>query len=65
VLAVVLEHPHPDLAHGAKGVGEGPLVSSPAAVAAAVRNATGAPVDVIPVNPPGRAGVLARPVVPR
>jgi CO/xanthine dehydrogenase Mo-binding subunit len=61
VVAVVLEHPHPELALGAKGVGEGPLVSSPAAVAAAVRDATGATVDAIPVTPPGRAGVLARP----
>jgi CO/xanthine dehydrogenase Mo-binding subunit len=59
VVPVVLEHPHPDLVLGAKGIGEGPLVSSPAAVAAAVRDATGAPVDAIPVTPPGRAGALA------
>ncbi|AQA03038.1 hypothetical protein BVC93_12010 [Mycobacterium sp. MS1601] len=40
VRAVLLEVPHPELAYGAKGIGEGPLVSSPAAVAAAVRSAT-------------------------
>lgn len=54
VVPVVLEHPHPDLALGAKGIGEGPLVSSPAAVAAALRDATGSPVDAIPATPPGR-----------
>ncbi|WP_435748122.1 xanthine dehydrogenase family protein molybdopterin-binding subunit [Nocardioides sp. SYSU DS0663] len=59
VLAVALEHPHPDLVLGAKGIGEGPLVSSPAAVAAAVRDATGAAVEAIPVTPPGRAAALA------
>lgn len=46
-----LEVPHPDLAHGAKGIGEGPLVSSPAAVAAAVRAASGADVSAIPLWP--------------
>lgn len=49
VVAVVLEVPHPDLTLGAKGIGEGPLVSSPAAVAAAVRCATRRPVRRIPL----------------
>ncbi|MCV7287171.1 molybdopterin-dependent oxidoreductase [Mycolicibacterium wolinskyi] len=49
VVAVPLEVPHPDLTLGAKGIGEGPLVSSPAAVAAAVRCATGRPVSRIPL----------------
>lgn len=50
VIPVVVEHPHPDLAFGAKGIGEGPLVSSPAAVASAVRAATGADVTSIPLR---------------
>jgi CO/xanthine dehydrogenase Mo-binding subunit len=49
VRAVILEVPHPDLVMGAKGIGEGPLVSSPAAVAAAVRSAAGGAVARIPV----------------
>ncbi len=49
VIALVLEVPHPGLTWGAKGIGEGPLVSSPAAVAAAVRAATGQPVAAIPI----------------
>lgn len=49
VVAVLLEVPHPALVLGAKGIGEGSLVSSPAAVAAAVRSATGRPVARIPL----------------
>lgn len=49
VIAVPIEVPHPELVVGAKGIGEGPLVSSPAAVAAAVRTATGHPVARIPL----------------
>ena len=37
--------------YGAKGVGEPPTISSAAAVAAAIRNATGRPIDRIPVRP--------------
>lgn len=36
---------------GAKGVGEPPTISSTAAVAAAIRNATGKPIDRVPVRP--------------
>ena len=50
VVPVVVEHAHPDLAFGAKGIGEGPLVSSPTAVAAAVRAASGATIDSIPLR---------------
>ncbi|MDN4522613.1 molybdopterin-dependent oxidoreductase [Mycolicibacterium austroafricanum] len=52
VVTRVLEVAHPDLTHGAKGIGEGPLVSSPAAVAAAVRAASGRPVEAIPLWSP-------------
>jgi len=50
VVPVIVEHPHPELAFGAKGIGEGPAVSSPAAVAAAVRAASGDPVPAIPLR---------------
>ncbi|WP_413247682.1 xanthine dehydrogenase family protein molybdopterin-binding subunit [Rhodococcus sp. Z13] len=50
VVPVIVEHPKLDLAFGAKGIGEGPLVSSPAAVAAAIRAATGEPVASIPAR---------------
>lgn len=36
---------------GAKGVGEPPTISSTAAVAAAIRAATGKPIDRVPVRP--------------
>lgn len=49
--ARILEFAHPELTLGAKGIGEGPLVSSPAAVAAAVRSATGQAVAAIPIWP--------------
>jgi CO/xanthine dehydrogenase Mo-binding subunit len=50
VVTVLVEHPDERLAFGAKGLGEGPLVSSPAAVAAALRAATGRVVPGIPVH---------------
>lgn len=37
--------------YGAKGVGEPPTISSTAAVAAAIRNATGKSIDRVPVRP--------------
>ena len=37
--------------YGAKGVGEPPTISSTAAVAAAIRNATGRPINRVPVRP--------------
>lgn len=36
---------------GAKGVGEPPTISSTAAIAAAIRDATGRPIDRVPVRP--------------
>ncbi|MFJ5840400.1 molybdopterin cofactor-binding domain-containing protein [Streptomyces shenzhenensis] len=50
IVPVLLEHPHPRLAFGAKGLGEGPLISSPAAVAAALRDATGRVIDRVPAR---------------
>ncbi|WP_170321512.1 xanthine dehydrogenase family protein molybdopterin-binding subunit, partial [Acrocarpospora pleiomorpha] len=51
VIPVIVESGDPRLPFGAKGVGEGPLISSPAAVAAALRAATGRPVNRIPAHP--------------
>jgi CO/xanthine dehydrogenase Mo-binding subunit len=62
VIPIILESsPHPGwsgdggggvgLAFGVKGVGEGPLISSPAAVAAALRDASGRAVARIPAHP--------------
>jgi xanthine dehydrogenase D subunit len=47
----VLELGHPDAPYGAIGVGEPPTISSPAAVAAAVRAATGRAVRRLPIRP--------------
>ena len=47
---VLVEEPEPDAPFGAKGVGEAPTVSSPAAVMAAMRAATGLPLTHMPVR---------------
>jgi xanthine dehydrogenase D subunit len=51
VLATCIEEPEPDAPFGAKGVGEPPTISSTAAVAAAIRAATGLDVTRVPVRP--------------
>jgi CO/xanthine dehydrogenase Mo-binding subunit len=51
VLADVIEHPHPDAPYGAKGVGEPPTISSTPAIVAAIRAATGRPLNRVPVRP--------------
>ncbi|MFI0405699.1 xanthine dehydrogenase subunit D [Actinomadura sp. 3N508] len=56
VRAEILETPHPDAPYGLTGVGEPPMISSPAAVAAAVRDATGLALPRIPVRPEHIAG---------
>ncbi|MCG5214340.1 xanthine dehydrogenase subunit D [Streptosporangium sp. KLBMP 9127] len=47
----ILELPRADSPYGLTGVGEPPLLSAPAAVAAAIRDAVGAALDRIPVTP--------------
>lgn len=42
---------------GAKGVGEPPTISSTAAVAAAIRAATGRPINRVPVRPQDIVGL--------
>jgi xanthine dehydrogenase D subunit len=46
-----LELEHPDSPYGLIGVGEAPTIASTAAVAAAVRDATGAEVTRVPIRP--------------
>jgi CO/xanthine dehydrogenase Mo-binding subunit len=57
VEAVLVEEPEPDAPYGAKGVGEPPTVVSPAAVVAALRDATGRELDRIPVRPADIVGL--------
>lgn len=52
----ILELGDPDSPYGVKGVGEPPTISSPAAVAAALRAATGLPLERIPVRPENLIG---------
>jgi OHCU decarboxylase len=47
----ILEHPDPDAPYGLKGVGEPPHISTPPAVVAALRAASGRPLTRIPVRP--------------
>ena len=49
--SVLLELGHPDSPYGVKGVGETPAISSTPAIAAALRAATGAAIDRVPVKP--------------
>ena len=47
----VLEHADPEAPYGLKGVGEPPNISTPPAVAAALRDATGRELTRVPVRP--------------
>ena len=51
VVTDLIEHPHPDAPYGAKGVGEPPTISSTPAIVAAIRAATGRPLNRVPVRP--------------
>jgi CO/xanthine dehydrogenase Mo-binding subunit len=51
VIAALLEEPEAGAPFGAKGVGESPTISSSAAVAAAIRAATGLALTRIPIRP--------------
>jgi xanthine dehydrogenase D subunit len=50
-IAALVEQAEPGAPFGAKGVGEPPTISSTAAVAAAVRAATGLPLARVPIRP--------------
>jgi CO/xanthine dehydrogenase Mo-binding subunit len=51
VLATCIEEPEPEAPFGAKGAGEPPTISSTAAIAAAIRAATGVDLTRVPVRP--------------
>ena len=51
VVAELIEDPEPDAPYGVKGVGEPPAIVSVAAVAAALRDATGKELKRVPVRP--------------
>jgi xanthine dehydrogenase D subunit len=52
----LIEEPEPGAPFGAKGVGEPPTISSTPAIVAAIRAATGRPLDRVPVRPHDVAG---------
>jgi CO/xanthine dehydrogenase Mo-binding subunit len=49
--SILLEHPDPDGPHGAKGVGEPPIVPVAAVIANAVSDAIGRPISRLPITP--------------
>ena len=53
----LLEHADPDAPYGLKGVGEPPTISTPPAVAAALRDATGRELPRVPLRPEHIAGL--------
>jgi CO/xanthine dehydrogenase Mo-binding subunit len=57
VESVLVEEAEPEAPYGAKGVGEPPLIASPIAIAAAMRQATGRRLRRIPVRPDELAGL--------
>jgi CO/xanthine dehydrogenase Mo-binding subunit len=57
VESVLVEEAEPEAPYGLKGVGEPPVVASPAAIAAALRSATGRELGRIPVRPDDLAGL--------
>ncbi len=59
VASILVEEEEPDAPYGAKGVGEPPLITSPAAICAAMRNASGRELGRIPVRPDELAGITA------
>jgi CO/xanthine dehydrogenase Mo-binding subunit len=63
VVKEILEHADPEAPYGLKGVGEPPNISTPPAVAAALRDATGRPLSRIPVRPEALAGLDEHPAV--
>ena len=50
-IAALIEEPEPGAPYGAKGIGEPPTIASTAAVAAAVRAATGLELPRVPIRP--------------
>ena len=61
VLSALVQEPEPDVPFGAKGVGEASTIVSAAAVAAALRDATGRELNRIPVKPDDLIGLAEPP----
>ncbi|MBJ7600160.1 MAG: xanthine dehydrogenase subunit D [Candidatus Nephthysia bennettiae] len=57
VESTLVEEAEPEAPYGAKGVGEPPLIASPVAIAAAMRQATGRRLRRLPVRPDELAGL--------
>ena len=57
VVTEIVEVPEPDVPYGAKGVGEGATIVTTAAVVAAIRDATGRPLNRAPVRPDEIVGI--------
>jgi xanthine dehydrogenase D subunit len=55
----ILEHPDPEAPYGLKGVGEPPNISTPPAIVAALRDATGRELPRIPARPDQLVGIEA------
>jgi CO/xanthine dehydrogenase Mo-binding subunit len=55
--SVLVEEAEPEAPYGVKGVGEPPLIASPVAIAAAMRQATGRRLRRVPVRPDEMAGL--------
>src|SRR5437870_4938865 len=64
VVSVLIEEPEPGVPFGAKGVGETSTLVSPAAVMAALRDATGKELNRAPVRPDDLVG-LSPPARPK
>ena len=57
VVSELVEEPEPDVPFGVKGVGEPSTIVAPAAIAAALRDATGRELNRIPVKPDDLVGL--------
>jgi hypothetical protein len=57
VVSEIIEDPEPGVPFGAKGVGEPSTIVAPAAIAAALRDATGRELNRIPVTPDDLVGL--------
>ncbi|HEY7477094.1 MAG TPA: xanthine dehydrogenase subunit D [Actinomycetota bacterium] len=60
VVSVVVEEPEPGVPYGAKGAGEPSTVVAPAAIAAAVRAASGREIGRLPIRPDDLVGLTER-----
>jgi xanthine dehydrogenase D subunit len=57
MVTVAVEEPDPGAPYGLKGIGEAPAITSTAAIAAALRDATGRELNRVPVTPDDLAGL--------